>query len=672
MKYPKLEIKKEKKFTVDGFDSGIDLSREDAPIADCKNMIYSAGAVMNRPNMELTDGKTFYNETADGNNEAMICNATVFLNGKYCKVAVFSMEEPETRTVYSLYLLSEDGQTIAAAPIEFTRISDEEYNRPQSITVFSATRKFGCGIYALVSIHNGLAQNSEKAYSLKMYELGADLDEWISIGPDDMYIPEYMVDGRGNLYSQSGMTLPEPSYKESINMLNNSFKCTYTSDGISPWFKLPEGLIEEGYLEYFNCKLYLDEGEVLDFTVNPETHISSSMIYNDEKIYVTFTPAFGYLRFVNFIPPTVAERDNNIVVTVRIKSPENDMKFASVDKSIWYSSREAGAYLCLAGNKHHPSRISVSAKDNPLYFPDGNSYLVGDPSQKITGLARQNKDLVIFKEKEIYCADCASDKFSVTHLHANIGCDLPSTIALCENRLVWANSDNKVYTLTALSDYGAVAVYNMSRSINEKLGEEDFSFATACYCNRQYFLFLKNRVYVLDLSGALLQTNREFVTAAAWFRWELPDEVSVKAAYSGKNFVNTICSIKDNNHYYMASLSGRDGVDKFLNSSLTVQKKVTETTLSTGLFYDDNYYDKKIFTKLFLNIFAERDVFMDFVNEMGDSTKNAVINIKYNGKKSLYAYRILPLVRCLGIAVNIRAYGNIKLNKLTFFYKETV
>ncbi len=672
MKYPKLEAKKENKFTVDEFGSGIDLLREDAPIANCKNMIYSAGAIMNRPNMELTDGEIFYKEDENCINETAICNAAVFLNGKYYKAAVFSLEEPAERVIYNFYLFSEDGTALKTAPLTFARVSTAEYNRPESITVFSATRKFGCGVYALVSVHNSLAQKKEEAYSLKMFELGNDLEEWISIGPDDMYIPEYMVDGRGNLYSQGGMTLPEPSYKEPINMLNNSFKCTYTSDGLSPWFELPPGLIKEGYLEYFNCKVYLEEDEVLSFTVNPATNTSHTVTYNGEKIYATFVPSSGFLRFKNFIPPLVADKDNNIVVTVRIKSPENDIKFASMDKSIWYSSREAGAYLCLAGNKYHPSRICVSAKDNPLYFPDGNSYLVGDPSQKITGLARQNKDLVIFKEKEIYCADCASNKFSVTHLHASIGCDLPSTIALCENRLVWANSDNKVYTLNALSDYGAVAVYNMSRSIDWELAEEDFSCATGCYCNRQYFLFLRNRVYVLDLSGTLLQTNREFVTASAWFYWELPEAVLVSAAYSGKNFVNMLCSIKDNNSYYIALLCGSDGIDKYFDTSLTIQKRVSESTLTTGLLYDDNYYNKKLFTKLFMGVFAERDVFIDFMNEMGDTVKNAVINIKYNGKKTLYSYRILPLVRCLGVSVKLRAYGNIKLNKLTFMYKETV
>ena len=80
-------------------------------------------------------------------------------------------------------------------------------------------------------------------------------------------------------------------------MLNNSFKCTYTSDGVSTWFELPPGLIKEGYLEYFNCKVYLEEDKVLSFTVNPNTNTSQTITYNGEIIYATFVPSGGFLRF---------------------------------------------------------------------------------------------------------------------------------------------------------------------------------------------------------------------------------------------------------------------------------------------------------------------------------------------------------------------------------------
>ncbi|MBQ2746559.1 MAG: hypothetical protein IJF35_02460 [Clostridia bacterium] len=672
MIYPKLEIKKEKKFAVDDFSCGTNKTRENAAIYDSENMIYSAGGLKNRPSTELTEEKPFYEENPLCKNEAQLCQATIFLDGEYYKVAVFSSEEKDMRMLYHFHLLSERGKAIKIASLEFAHTSNDAYLRPESITVFSAVRNLGCGVYAYVSVYNQLAENREDAYALQVYELSTDMNNWIALGKQDMYIPKYYVNGRGIFHDDTTLKLPEPEYKEPINMLNNSFQCTYTSDGLSTRFYLPENIIEDGKLERFNCKVYLDDGEMLDFELRPEANNSKPIIYNGEQIFITFIPSMGYLSFVNYVPPHVRGKENNIVITVTIKKPENDIKLASVNKSIWFSSRESGAYLCLAGNKYNPSQICVSAKDNPFYFPEENCYLVGDPSQKITALARQNKALVIFKEKEIYCADCASNKFAVTHLHANIGCDLPETVALCENRLVWANSDNKVYTLNALSDYGAVSVYGMSRAIDEELAEEDFSFATSCYCNRQYFLFLKNRAYVLDLSGAILQSNREFVTAAAWFRWSFSEDISIKAAYAANNSVNLICSVVGNNSYYMARLKGTDGTDTFFDALLNIQKKVVESSLTTGLFYDDNYFDKKIFTKLFANIFAERDVFVDFVNEMGDSVKNTVINIKYNGKKTLSAYRVLPLVRCLGIAVKLRAHGNIKLNKLTFVYKETV
>lgn len=673
MRYPKLEIKKEKSFVVDTFSRGINKSYEETPIFDCKNMVSKADAIVNRPAVEITDGRIFYKEDNSVINKSQYCDAFVFLEGKYYKVAVFSKEQAGEYVIYEIFLLDEDGKAVRMVPLKFEKQSNEVYDCPTSITVFSSNSKKGCGIFAFVSVENVFASDNNNKYKTQIFELSADASEWLLMDFLDMYIPEYYVNGRGSAYSKDiGISLPEPKYKEAINMLNNTCKCTFNTDGASVRFYMPPDLSYENNFEYFNCKLYLEDGVVLDYTVDPRIGLSNAIKYNGEDTCIRFAPGAGYVHFFNIIPPENRELRNNMVVTIRLKKPESDKTFNGVDKGIWYSSREAGGYLCLAGNSDNPSQILISGKDNPFYFPKGSGYKVGDPSQKITALARQNKSLVIFKENELYCADCVANKFSVTHLHSSIGCDLPDTIAICENRLVWANSDKKVYTLNALSDYGAVAVYGMSRSIDEDFKSQNFSGATACYSDRRYYLFLKSNVYVLDLSGALLQSNREFICAAAWFKWELPSEIEVKTAYAYNNYTNFVCGIAENGGYYMASLKGKDGIDKFLDTTCIEQERVIESSLTTGIFYNSDYANKKIFTRLFANIFAERDVAIDFIDETGANIKNTLINIKYNGKDNALSYKLLPFIRGLGLSVNIRAGGKIKLNKLTFFYKTTI
>ena len=672
MQYPKLEVKKEKMFTVDTFSRGIEKNSEEATISNCKNIISRADAVTNRPSVEITDGEFFYKENPNHKNNIECCKTGVFLDGKNYTISVFSNEIEDERLVYNFFLFDEDGKATKLPIIKFERKLDEVYNHPQSLTVFSAMSKKGCGVYAFISAKNKFAENVNDMYTSYFYELSNGKSEWLLLDFLDMYIPKYYINGRGHAFVDAFVEYPEPEYVEPINLLNNACQCTYNSDGESFKFYLPPEITYDREFAYFNCKVYLTDEELLDFTVNPETKTSNKIVYEDKEVFVRYKEKEGCFVIYNYIPPENNELRNNIVATIRLKAPENSRKFTSANKSVWYSSREAGGYLCLAGNIENPSQIWISAKDNPLYFPDGNCHLIGDPSQKITALARQNKALVVFKEKEIYCADCVSNKITVTHLHSSIGCDLPDTVAICENRLVWANSDKKVYTLNSLSDYGAVAVYGMSRAVDDEFKNQDFSFATACYTDRRYYLFLKNCVYVLDLSGALLQSNREFVSAAAWFKWELPQQIDVKVSYANKNHAVMVCCIGDTKDYYVAALKGQDGVDKFFDGSLTRQNKVIECMLTTGVFYNKDYANKKMFSKLLMNLFAERDVAVDFIDESGAIIKNTLINIKYNAKNAATGYKLLPFVRGLGMSLNIRAYGSIKLNKLIFFYKENI
>ena len=672
MQYPKLVVKKEKMFTVDTFSRGIEKGSDEVAISDCKNIISRADAVINRPSVEITDGEFFYKENSNYKNNMECCQTDVFLDGKNYTISVFSSEIEDESLTYNFFLFDENGKATRLPIIKFERQLNEVYNHPQSVTVFSAMAKKGCGIYAFISAKNKYAEDINDMYTSYFYELSKSKTEWLLLDFLDMYIPKYYINGRGTAFVEAFVEYPEPKYVEPINLLNNACQCTYNSDGVSFKFYLPPEITYDREFAYFNCKVYITEDVVLDFTVNPETKISNAVMYNDKEVFVIYKEKLGNFRIINCTPPENNELRNNIVVTLCLKAPENIRKFTSANKSAWYSSRESGGHLCLAGNSENPSQIWISAKDNPLYFPDGNCHLIGDPSQKITALARQNKALVIFKEKEIYCADCVSNKITVTHLHSSIGCDLPHTIAVCENRLVWTNSDKKVYTLNALSDYGAVAVYGMSRAVDEEFKNEDFSFATACYTDRRYYLFLKNCVYVLDLTGALLQSNREFVSAAAWFKWELPQQIDVKASYANKNHAIIVCSISDTKKYYIAALKGKDGVDKFFDNSLTQQNKVMECMLTTGVFYNKDYANKKMFSTLLMNLFAERDVAVDFIDDSGAIIKNTLINIKYNAKNATTGYKLLPFVRGLGMALNIRAYGNIKLNKLIFSYKENI
>ena len=90
---------------------------------------------------------------------------------------------------------------------------------------------------------------------------------------------------------------------------------------------------------------------------------------------------------------------------------------------------------------------------DPGYFPFEQYNLAGDSGDAITGFGKQQNMLVIFKERSVGRAALGSVQMAngrvlltmnYTAINATIGCDLPGSIQLVENNLVFANRRNGV------------------------------------------------------------------------------------------------------------------------------------------------------------------------------------------------------------------------------------
>lgn len=672
MIYPKIKEKEEKHLTFDSFSDGIDLSGNGG-IADCNNIINNDGVLSVRGGVRFSADSLYHKGAEYEMYEDNYCEISVNHKGKKYKFTYLKFDDQASVIRYDFYLLGEDAKVIKAPSLTFSQSGNGIFNRPESLLMFTAPKKMGSGIYVFITMDNIWLDDENLKYSIRTYELSEDLTDWISIPETEMYIPDYYINGRGLMYAQSDMDVPSPIFKEPLNMLSPYFRCCFTADGVSNQFLMPINKIKKEYFSYLKCELLLPSGQTIEWVMeNGQTNSNFSQ-YNDYKTSLSFDLTTGCLKFNNMVPPGAVDLTNNIVVTLGIKNMQNYKKIMYMDKAVWFSSKSAGTHLCVTGNIWNPSLISVSGENNPFYFPEDNCFYVGEPTVKITAMAKQNKALVIFKENEIYCADFSGNKFSVTHLHSGIGCDLPYTVALCENRLVWANKSKKVYTLNALSDYGAVAVYDMSRDVDAMLVKENFEQAAACYLGKKYYLVLKNKIYVLDLSGALLQSNREFVTAASWFKWTLPENINIKNVFPGSHTINFISGM-DNINFYIGNLSGKDGVDEIFTlkeGEVNITKSIINGFLKTKVAFGDYFYLKKLFTRVYFNIFASNFVSVAFLNETGDTLKNSFIDIKYNPSHDITSHRILPLIRSRGIAIKINTTGDFRLDSIVCFYRET-
>ena len=117
-----------------------------------------------------------------------------------------------------------------------------------------------------------------------------------------------------------------------------------------------------------------------------------------------------------------------------------------------------GAVLVLAGSENQPNACFWNGSHIHMdagYFPMEYYNLVGDSLEPVTGFGKQAGYLVVFKERSVgRCVLGAADlegraylTMDYTPINAAVGCDLPWTIRLVENNLVWCNTYGGVQLL---------------------------------------------------------------------------------------------------------------------------------------------------------------------------------------------------------------------------------
>ena len=115
---------------------------------------------------------------------------------------------------------------------------------------------------------------------------------------------------------------------------------------------------------------------------------------------------------------------------------------------------------------------------DPGYFPFEQYNFAGDTEEHITGFGKQQSMLVIFKEHSIGRAEFGTVEMAsgrtmltmdYTAINSRIGCDLPWTIQLCENNLVFCNTENGVYILKDSTAAYENNVESISRNVNGAL-----------------------------------------------------------------------------------------------------------------------------------------------------------------------------------------------------------
>lgn len=311
---------------------------------------------------------------------------------------------------------------------------------------------------------------------------------------------------------------------------------------------------------------YVDiNGNQFTHTVNAtnDTEINYEIHEEQPKDGLTMAVSGRILRFYEYGTTNIAKvynKDfvkNNMTVTAPCpNSNENKNKVFNMTRAEWFGGTAEGIYggtrLFLGGNTTEGEQALVVWSDlnNPLYFSENNYTYVGDKSQAVTTFGRQSDRLFIFKERELFATYYVLDasvtsediinqsvvdlsvqiaKFPMVQVHGYIGCDCPDTVQLCRNRLVWANSNGKVYTLVSQSQYNEHSIYEVSEMIERKLKQEtNLKNAHSADYNGYYMLVVDDKAYVMDYNSygythitSYLKSEDANINVP-WYYWELP------------------------------------------------------------------------------------------------------------------------------------------------------
>ena len=536
---------------------------------------------------------------------------------------------------------------------------------------------------------------------------GGDVDaQWLRVEPRNYYIPTVLV----NATPVASLSVRKRTgvWFEGYNLLSSEFFSKFTTDGDGVVYTLPEAV--EGSV-YFD--LVLSDGQRKTFSmsgaiVNP---VTGEEKYEAQSLQVFLNRNKGYfiarcLEDGVYVPLADGGVRNNLVVKAVLKrwnqAPPLDALF-KMTINTWFGGDRggynSGTRLFVAGNPDFPNLVRWSEANNPLYFPENNYAYIGNAASPVTAFAKQGDKLIIFKGNEMYYAThvagrmfyaedvlegrvtdvaAVSTTFPITPIHASIGCDLPGTIRVCANRLVWAASNRRVYVLLGTNQYGESNVYIISGGIESELSrisDSDIAAAYACEYDDRYVLFAGVKAFLFDERDSRFVNYNGGEWGVPWYVWDFSGADGKPAgvtAFGDSTRISLYMRDGNHNRFTYARLEGK--CDGLLVLSL-IKETPIDCSFTTKAFDGAVPEKYKDFQRVYIGIGneGEYDAGISYVTECGEVFDMPVRPLRADASEQSAAYgimcRLTPSVRrALRMAIHVIGRGALVVRELVVEY----
>lgn len=335
-----------------------------------------------------------------------------------------------------------------------------------------------------------------------------DGETWKEVEP---YIPELVINRK-----------PDGSYSDAIenyNRVGSGFKNIFHGDGTSKEYILTDKNLDD---KMPICEV--DGENVTAFTFDRV----------NGKVTFTTAPAKG---------------TNNVVITA-YKTEQDYIDTILNNKYYATYGGNNNSRLFLAGGGE--SIYYYSAVFDATYFPESNNATLGNGEEDITGFGEQYDVLMVFKPREIYSLEYYVDdegigQFQSKLVNAKMGCDVPHSIQLINNLLVWCSTIDGVCTLVSTNIEDERNVRVISRNIeggyriSGLLQEANLKNALSVDWDSKYILSVNGKAYVWDYLMTPYSNTGKLDQDAKRLAW-----------YLFNNF-NSECYIKAERDLYYAS-----------------------------------------------------------------------------------------------------------------------
>lgn len=288
---------------------------------------------------------------------------------------------------------------------------------------------------------------------------------------------------------------------QQANLLGPGFKVSFSSDGTSTKYYLPVTGLDATAVSVTINGVAKTEG----------THFSVNR---------TATP-YAYVDFAVGSTPNGAiatGAPNNVIVTAYKTNPGAAARILGCRYAIDYGG-DNDTRVFAWGNPTYPNRAFRSGLMDPSYWPENEYSDIGSNSERLVACAKHYDKLVYLKERSLYFTTYSNPvtqgfwgasqigaSFPLYPINGAIGCDMPGSVQIIDNNVVFFNSELGGFILLQTSLKDERNVQPISGNINGQptrsglldLPKVDLQAASSVDFDGRYWLCVGSAVYVWD------------------------------------------------------------------------------------------------------------------------------------------------------------------------------